>query len=296
MLAAAGLAAAPVLPAQTATVPARTNDNLIVAAYNIQWLGDRPHDNAKLARVIRHFDVCGVIEIKKEQELVNLRDALEALTNQAWGYVYGVRTHRPSERYHESYGALWRKDRVELGDGVAGGFWDLEEAFRNDPYVVSFRRRDFDFALVLIHTRWTDDEEGTREGEVRMMAEQLLWMSDFIPEQDFIVAGDFNYAGTHRVMRAMAVEADLVQLDPNVGTTVRSGGGIGYTNSAYDHIYVPRHTAAREYVANSADAVDVIRMVYGDHTAHRTATARSELSDHIPVFAVFRVDMGDDDP
>ena len=56
---------------------------------------------------------------------------------------------------------LWRKDRVELGDGVIGGVWDLEEAFRTDPYIVSFKRGNFDFALVFLHTRWSNDPEGT---------------------------------------------------------------------------------------------------------------------------------------
>jgi hypothetical protein len=122
--------------AQTHQLPARTQDNLIVASYNIKWLGQEPHDVAKLAQVVEHFDVCGVVEIKNERELATLAAALETRTGQVWGYVFGIRTHRPSGNYHEAYGALWRKDRVELGNGPVSNVWDLEEAFRNDPFVV----------------------------------------------------------------------------------------------------------------------------------------------------------------
>lgn len=183
---------------------------------------------------------------------------------------------------------------MELGDGLIGGFWDLEEAFRNDPYIVSFSRGNFDFALILLHTRWTDDDEGTRKGEVEMLAEHVLWMQNFIPERDWILAGDFNYAGTVQVMEDMAVNADLTQLDQNPPSTIRASG-TGYTTSAYDHIFVPSHTASREYMPNSANTIDVIQLVYGTVNATNTRRARSELSDHLPVFAVFRTDQTDDD-
>lgn len=70
--------------------------------------------------------------------------------------TFGVRTYRPGGRYHEVYAAVWRRDRVQLGDGIIGGFWDLEGDFRNDPYVVSFRRRNFDFSLILSLTAHLD--------------------------------------------------------------------------------------------------------------------------------------------
>lgn len=55
--------------ALTDTPPQRTKDNLIVAVYNIQWLGEKPHDLDKLAEVIQRFDVCGIVEIKDESAL-----------------------------------------------------------------------------------------------------------------------------------------------------------------------------------------------------------------------------------
>ena len=153
--------------AQTDEIPQRTDDNLIVASYNIKWLGNLPKDFDGLAEVIQHFDVCGIQEVKRESGVRELAEALKQKTGKEWGYVFGSRTARPGGTYHEAYGAVWRRDRVELGNGIVGGVWDRTEAHRNDPYLVSFKAGNFDFALLLVHTRWSDDPEGRGPGRWR---------------------------------------------------------------------------------------------------------------------------------
>jgi endonuclease/exonuclease/phosphatase family metal-dependent hydrolase len=181
---------------------------------------------------------------------------------------------------------------VKLGDGIISGFWDLEEAFRNDPYIVSFKRGNFDFSLILVHTRWTDDDEGTRAGEVAMVAEQILWMKDFLVERDIIVAGDFNYAGTDEAMVGMAQTADLIQLDPNHKSTFKTDY-TGYANS-YDHIYVLDGQTS-EYIDGSCQTLDATKLIYGDNSVSNMRTSKRELSDHLPVWAAFKVDQPDTD-
>jgi len=272
-------------------VTQRTDDNLIVAAYNIQWIGQLNHDFDKLAQVIRHFDVCGILEVKKETAIAQLTNSLETLTGKDWGYVFGIRTHRPAGRYHEAYAVVFRRDRVELGDGIISGFWDLEEAFRNDPFIVSFRRKNFDFSLILVHTRWSDDDEGSRENEVAMMAEQIVWMKGFLTERAILVAGDFNYHGSAEPMQEMAANADLIQLDPNQKSTFKRDYS-GYASS-YDHIYVLNgHTS--EFIG-PCKILDATKLVYGDNSVEHMRASKSELSDHLPVFAVFNVSGEDDD-
>ena len=63
---------------QTAQVPQRTDNNVIVASYNIKWIGEIHHDFDKLAEVIQNFDVCGIIEIKSEAALGELTKSLKA--------------------------------------------------------------------------------------------------------------------------------------------------------------------------------------------------------------------------
>ena len=277
--------------AQTATPPARSADNLIVAAYNIQFVGNKPHDFEKLAQVIQHFDICGVIEVKSEYALAQLEQELENKTNKPWGSLYGIRTHRPRGTYHEAYGVLWRRDRAEV-TGLVSNVWDLEEAFRNDPFMVSFKRENFDFMMMLVHTRWSDDNDGTRAKEVDMFAEQVNWMWEFIPERDVFIAGDFNYPGTNQHMKDMAEKAGLKQLDKDPKSTFKSNGS-AYASS-YDHIYAVDGESDVEWTG-VCDTLDVTKLVFGDNASENMRRARTELSDHLPVFAVFKVDGVDDD-
>lgn len=193
-------------------------------------MGSTPHDLGKLAQVIRHFDVCGILKVKSEDELPKMAKELESLTSKDWGYVFGTRTHRPDGTYHEAYGFVLRRDRVILGNGIVSNIWDKTEKYRNDPFVASFKRGKFDFVMGLIHTRWTDDVEGSREEEVLGVVEQVKWMKKFIPEDGLLIAGDFNYSGTDQPMVNMASQANLRQLDNNAKSTYKTDGS-GFASS-----------------------------------------------------------------
>ena len=86
----------------------------------------------------------------------------------------------------------------------------MEETYRNDLYLVSFKQKNFDFTLFLVHTRWTSDSEGTRGKEVRMFAEHLSWMSVFLKEKDIILAGNLNCSGTAKHVRVVTSRAQRV--------------------------------------------------------------------------------------
>ena len=262
---------------QVREVPSRSASNLIVAAYNIQWLGEKSHNLADLAKVIQHFDICGVVEIKNERALAQLADELEALTGTDWGHAFGMRTHRPAGRYHEAYGVLWRRDRAHLGDGIVSGVWDRYEDFRNDPYIVSFVSGTIDFSMVLLHTRWSNDEEGTRAGEVKAIAEHVNHMRGFLAEDDILVAGDFNYAASAGPMKPLTDAAGLIQLNVNDDTTFKTDG-TGFSSS-YDHMFGTESFAV--LVEEPARALDVSTLIYGDRNPENMKRARRELSQYL---------------
>ena len=275
-------------------VPDRTNDNVIVASYNIKWIGQTKHDFKKLAKVIANFDVCGILEVKKESAIEELTQQLKKLTNKDWGYVYGFRTTNPSGNYYEAYAVVFRRDRVQLGDGVVSNVWDPREAYRNDPFVVSFKRGNFDFSIFLVHTRWSNDDDGTREQEVQEIAEQVEFYKKITKERDLLIMGDFNYPGTSKVMKEMALEIGFVQCDLDPLTTYKQDCS-AYANP-YDHIYISKkNTADKEYIAGSAQAFDVTYYIYGNNSKASMKKSKSELSDHLPVFAIFKTNMKDDD-
>ncbi len=278
--------------AQSPELPIRTNDNVIVASYNIKWFGQTIHDYEKLAKVIQHFDVCGILEIKVENDLPELVEKLKNLTGEEWGFAFGMRTHRPGGTYYEAYGVVWRKDRVELGNGLVSNLWDREEAYRNDPYLVSFQSGNFDFLLFLIHTRWSPDDEGNRETEVRMIVEKINFIKNITDERDIIIAGDFNYSGNHNVMEYLADEAELRQIDPNQNSTFKSDF-TDYANS-YDHIFISE-ADTQEFLESQSAVLDVTRVIYGSNSEENMEKSKSELSDHLPVWAVFSTVIQDDD-
>jgi endonuclease/exonuclease/phosphatase family metal-dependent hydrolase len=278
--------------AQDYGVPQRTEDNIVVASYNIKWFGELSHDLTKLAIVIENFDVCGIIEVKGESTVAELALALKTRTGKDWGYVYGFRTNRPDSTYHEAYGVVYRRDRVQLGDGVISNIMDLEETYRHDPYAVSFKRKNFDFILLLVHTRWTNDDYGTRANEVRMLASHINKFRTFLTERDFILAGDFNYSGTNQALKDMAQGAGLKQVDPNAKSTFKEDNS-GYSSS-YDHIYISQ-TDTGEFVSGQCKILDSTALVYGDNSTENMAKSKAELSDHLPVWAVFDVNQPDDD-
>ena len=272
----------------TKSPPLRTDENVILAAYNIKWLGQQAHDLQKLAKVVSHFDVCGVLEVKQEEELHSLLEELRDLGEGQWGLIYGCRSQRPGGIYHEAYGILYRTDRVTLGDGLASNIWDKDEVFRNDPYVATFTRGEFTFAMGLVHTRWSSDAEGDREGEVEGMADQIVRMREFIPTKDFILAGDFNYSATASQMVSLSENANLKILDNNAKSTFKTDGS-GFA-SAYDHLLIGdigKTTGLRQRGVSTT--LDVCHLIYGDNEPGNMILARRELSDHLPVFAEFTV-------
>ena len=277
---------------QAPDVPERTDNNLIVASYNIKWFGQTAHDVEKLANVIQHFDVCGVLEVKNEMAIKELVHVLESSTDKKWGYVYGIRTHRPNGTYYEVYAVIWRKDRVQLGDGLISGVWDMHESFRNDPYIVSFKSKNYDFVLVLLHTRWSNDADGSRQEEVYMISEHIRWLKSYLDEKDFILLGDFNYSADSQQMHEMANNAHLIRIDPNQNSTFKKDFS-GYA-SPYDHIYITEE-AIREYMPNSSKIMDTTKLIYGSNDIKNMRKSKSELSDHLPVWAIFDVTKTDDD-
>ena len=272
--------------------PERTDDNLIVASYNIKWLGQTKHDFKKLAKVIENFDVCGIVEVRKEIAVIELVREIEKLTNLDWGYTFGYRTTNPSGSYYEAYAVVYRRDRVQLGDGLISNVWDKNEAYRNDPYVVSFKSGNFDFALFLLHTRWSDDDDGNRKNEVAELKSQLDFFYSVSKEKDVLLMGDFNYSGNDTPMKEMAAASKLKQCDQNPLTTFKNDYS-AYA-SAYDHLYISTSNT-KEYMEGSANAFDVTNYIYGNNSAASMKKSKSELSDHLPIFVVYKTNGKDDD-
>ena len=272
-------------------VPIRTEGNVIIASYNIKWFGQLKHDLNKLAQVIQCFDICGIVEVKEEKTIGLLVKELEKITDKQWNFAYGIRTRRPKGLYYESYAVVWRTDRVSLGNGIISNIWDNNETYRNDPYLISFYSGKFDFILFLVHTRWESDEEGTRENEIKGLSEKISFMKGFMDERDIILAGDFNYTGKSLVLKKFTEDSLFTQIDPNLKSTFK-GDSTGY-NESYDHIFISKEYTT-EYIDESS-ILDSTKYIYGDNNTDNMIKSKEEISDHLPVWAIFNTLAFDDD-
>ena len=182
--------------------------------------------------------------------------------------------------------------RVTLGNGLISNIFDPSEIYRNDPYVVSFTKDGFDFTLLLIHTRWSDDDYGSRKMEVAGLTSVVDYIKDMTAERDIIIIGDFNYSGNSSVMKQMAEDLKYIQIDPNLKTTFKKDFS-DYSNP-YDHIYIS-DTQTQEFIDGQAGIIDATELVYGNNSPGNMELSKAELSDHLPVWAAFSTTGVDDD-
>ncbi len=62
---------------QSVNVQPRQPSNLLLCSWNIKFFKDTGRDLSKLAQVIAHFDICGIIELQSDQVLQDLFDTLD---------------------------------------------------------------------------------------------------------------------------------------------------------------------------------------------------------------------------
>lgn len=276
-----------------AAVPDRADDAVLVASFNIKWFARQTQDLSKIARVIAHFDLCGIIELQSDDALSRLRQALEAQTGDEWMYICSHDTGDDA-RYLERYGFVWRTGRVHLASGFVGNLFqpansDIEDRHRHAPYTAFFRAGGFDFACILAHTVWSTATR--RKREVALLGQELEMLRGRTTERDLLLMGDFNYPVSSPAMASLTESLGLRCLEPEgVGTTIKADGSA--SESAYDHILVSGSATVRDWTGRSG-AYYFVPALYPD--GQGAARASSEVSDHLPVWAEFHTGLADDD-
>jgi len=255
-----------------------------VAAFNIQVFGrtkrGKPEVMDILVDVAREFDVMLVQEIRDSSgetapeylDLINGGDA-------SYAYVESERLGRSTSK--ESYAIYWDTGTVEYVEGSAYVYNDTGDVFEREPYVASFRSGGFDFTLVGIHVK--PDDAVHEIGNLTVVVASIL--SSNPGEGDVIVMGDFN--------------ADGGYFDED-GPSPFKGGDYSWvvengmdtmtkTDWTYDRIVLLNGTYHGEYVAGSCE------VFYFDAGYGLNQELTEDVSDHYPVFAVYRTSQPDDD-
>lgn len=133
---------------------------------------------------------------------------------------------------------------------------------------------------------WTTAEE--RAAEVAEIARNFHWLQYLTNERDVVVTGDFNYPAGSSKTAPLTGMADVVNLVPAGAKTTLKATGQGFASS-YDHVFVQRQYT--QEATGQGGAYDFVAgLGYTD-----TQEARREISDHLPVWAEFRIDGPDHD-
>lgn len=254
---------------------------LRLATFNIQVFGrakaGKPEVMAKLAEIVRGYDLVAVQEVKDTsgeapRRLLELVNAAAANDNgTTYALALSPRTGREPDDLasQEQYAYYYRTDRLRVS-GEPTLFDDAEhDYFQREPYLSRFELVDghATFVVINIHTR-----PRSAVSEIAAMEHVFAWAkAHFAGEDTFVAVGDFN-AGC-----GYASEADLDAL-PIHGT-------------AYD--WVVPHSADTN-LADSQCPYDriVIAAPEGNRLVERWGVDRAfhdrVISDHWPVWVELR--------
>ncbi|MCK4399684.1 hypothetical protein KAV46_01760, partial [Candidatus Bathyarchaeota archaeon] len=197
----------------------------------------------------------------------------------SYAYIESERLGRTTSK--ESYAYYWNTETVEYLEGTAYVYNDTGDVFEREPYVASFSSGGFDFTLVGIHVK-PDDAENEIGNLTAVVASVLA--SD-PSEGDVIVMGDFNADGGY---------FDEDGPSPLIGEgyhwiVENSYDTMTKTDWTYDRIVLLDGTLGGEYVTGSCE------VFYFDTVYGLGQELTEDVSDHYPVYAVFRTDLVDDD-
>lgn len=266
------------IPIPTEVQPA-ANGTIRIGAFNIQVFGvtkaAKPEVMEVLARIIRTYDIVAVQEIRDSSGTA-LPALLAAVNADGSNYTYieSVRLGRTASK--EQYAYFYDRETVApTADGRTYPEPEGTDPFHRDPFIVPFavRNGSFDAVYIVVHT---DPDEATEE--IDALDAVVAYAREVYPqEQDFIVLGDLNADGSYFNETGTSPLRDdgyTWLITDELDTTTKS------TNATYDRIIATGPTAP-DFTGDAG--------VFRFDTAYGLNQTMTEaVSDHYPVYAVFR--------
>ena len=256
---------------------------LKLAAWNIRIFSDRSRNDAelhKIAETLIDYDFIAISELRDEKVLKRVQKILSE-SGAEYGYLISDPVGRVGSPYRERYAFLYYKGLVSVvkdGEHYPDAA-DGKDDFVRDPYWATFRAGKFDFSVIAVHVVWGDAVAG-RRAEVMELAEVYQYVQEANGvEDDVLLVGDFNREpnDTMAYSKLMALPSmtRLFQLPQK--SHIRD-------SSLYDNIFFQTDYVT-EYLGRSGiDKFDETDFSNDDKAANLA------VSDHRPVWAVFRID------
>lgn len=251
-------------------------DRLKLCWWNTKRLGTVTRDWSASARALKGCDVVGLGEVMTVFAAAKLAKEM--------GSSWQASTSKVpvgTEGRQEHYAVIYDSTRVSIDGGASqSNYPDTGDKLAREPWSASLKARSFDFTLVLLRVEW-GDSASERIAELQEVDDIYRWYQARDPqEQDVIIMGDFNRMPTQKGWEPVR-QLGLKLLVKGKGSTINPRG---IAASLYDNIIIdPRHTT--EW--NGKAGVNDVGMKLSRYW--RT------VSDHLPVWAAFKIETGDDD-
>jgi len=274
-------------------VPLRSVDeNVVIASWNIAQFSDKKKMRALqyIADICERFDILAIQEVKTNlQGLAKLQGMLPG--------NYQILVSDPTGN-NERMAFLYDK-RTVISTGLVceicfSGTITSPDVFQfqRSPYCASFRAGRFDFTLVSVHiaegSKYGTTGTNLREREIQELVKFIKHEAGrpkgSVFDPDFFLVGDFNIqAEGDRFFKALTGgDEPRFKMPPGMNAL-----GTNYDQTkTYDKIaWIP----SKEFeFTGKFGAVPFGKVLYKE-TGQAKDTARKEISDHLPLWAEFRV-------
>ncbi|EGN63088.1 hypothetical protein HMPREF0401_00449 [Fusobacterium animalis 11_3_2] len=251
-----------------------------IASFNILRLGAVKKDIVQTAKILKGFDIVGLVEVMNRNGVEELVDELNKQSDEKWDYhisPFGV----GSSKYKEYFAYIYKKDKVKFIKSE-GFYKNGKSSLLREPYGATFQIGNFDFTFVLVHTIYGNNESQRKAENYKMVDVYNYFQDRDEKENDIFIAGDFNLYALDESFRPLYKHADKITyaIDPAIKTTI---GVKGRANS-YDNFFFSQKYS-QEFTGSSGAL---------DFSGDNPKLMREIVSDHIPVFIVVETSKDDD--
>ena len=255
-------------------------DEAYIASFNILRLGAAKKDIVQTAKILKGFDIVGLVEVINRNGVEELVDELNKQSDEKWDYhisPFGV----GSSKYKEYFAYIYKKDKVKFIKSE-GFYKNGKSSLLREPYGATFQIGNFDFTFVLVHTIYGNNESQRKAENYKMVDVYNYFQDRDEKENDILIAGDFNLYALDESFRPLYKHADKITyaIDSAIKTTI---GAKGRANS-YDNFFFSQKYS-QEFTGSSGAL---------DFSGDNPKLMREIVSDHIPVFIVVETSKDDD--
>ncbi|NME35466.1 MULTISPECIES: endonuclease/exonuclease/phosphatase family protein [Fusobacterium] len=258
----------------------KENEIGYIASFNILRLGSNKKDYDEIGKILNSFDIIGLIEVFSKNGVLKVVDSLEKYSNEDWNYhiaPYPVGTNK----YKEYYAFVYRTKKVEFLKSRKY-FKDTDNDFIREPYGADFKIGNMDFTFILLHSIY-GKKKSQRVAEAMALDKVYDYFQNLDPiENDIIIGGDFNLSVRDYGFKKLLSHKDniIYTISPNIKTTI---GTKGLANQ-YDNIFI-----STKYTTEFTGISGAL-----DFTNGNFLKARSNISDHLPIFIQVNTLIDDD--